>query len=142
MFIGVASVASGGNRHSLNTRRRLSTWQAGQGQETRSSRSGRARRENARTHRELLALLDDTMKLDKDPSEQEEQLRRKRSSRKNKEQRGAARAATIAFDSDEWDEMVGAGWSVKDSSSLLVGAGYNYFGRSEPTGRWRCHSMR
>ena len=30
----------------------------------------------------------------------------------------------IAFDSDEWDEMVGAGWSVKDSSSLLVGAGY------------------
>ena len=66
------------------------------------------------------------MKLDEDPSEQEEQLGRKpRSSRKNKEeQRGAARAATIAFDSDEWDEMVGAGWSVKDSSSLLVGAGY------------------
>ena len=80
----------------------------------------RARRENARTHRELLALLDDTMKLDKDPSEQEEQLRRKRSSRKNEKQRGAARAATIAFDSDEWDEMVGAGWSVKDSSSLLL----------------------
>ena len=85
----------------------------------------RARRENARTHRELLALLDDTMtKLDKDPSEQEEQLGRKRSSRKNKEQRGAARAATIAFDSDEWDEMLRAGWSVKGSSSLLVGAGY------------------
>jgi len=37
LFIGVASVASGGNRHSLNTRRRLSTWQAGQGQEARSS---------------------------------------------------------------------------------------------------------
>ena len=84
----------------------------------------RARRENARTHRELLALLDDTMKLDEDPSEQEEQLRRKRSSRKNKEQRGAARAATIAFDSEEWDEMTQAGWSVKGSSSLLVGAGY------------------
>ena len=84
----------------------------------------RARRENARTHRELLALLDDTMKLDKDPSEQEEQLGRKHRSRKKKEQRGAARAATIAFDSDEWDEMLGAGWSVKDSSSLLVGAGY------------------
>ena len=46
-------------------------------------------------------------KLDKDPSEQEEQLGRKRSSRKNKEQRGAARAVTIAFDSDEWDEMAG-----------------------------------
>ena len=64
------------------------------------------------------------MKLDKDPSEQEEQLRRKRSSRNNKEQRGAPRAATIAFDSDEWDEMVEAGWSVKASSSLLGGAGY------------------
>ena len=63
------------------------------------------RRENARTHRELLALLGDTMKLDEDPSEQEEQLGRKRSSRKNKEQRGAARAATIAFDSEEWDEI-------------------------------------
>ena len=49
------------------------------------------------------------MKLDKDPSEQEEQLGRKRSSRKNKEQRGAARAATIAFDSEEWDEMTQAG---------------------------------
>jgi len=71
-----------------------------------------------------LALLDDTMKLDEDPSEQEEQVRRERRSRKNEKQRGAARAATIAFDSDEWDEMVGAGWSVKDSSSLLVGAGY------------------
>ena len=54
------------------------------------------------------------MKLDEDPSEQEEQVRRKRRSRKNEEQRGAARAVTIAFDSDEWDEMVGAGWSVKD----------------------------
>ena len=64
------------------------------------------------------------MKLDEDPSEQEEQLGRKRSSRKNKEQRGAARAATIAFSSDEWDEMVEAGWSVKASSSLLGGAGY------------------
>ena len=68
-----------------------------------------------------MALLDDTMKLDKDPSEQEEQLRRKRSSRKNKEQRGAARAATIAFDSEEWDEMTQAGWSVKDSSSRRAG---------------------
>ena len=84
----------------------------------------RARRENARTHRELLALLDDTMKLPKDPSEQEEQVRRERRSRKNEKQRGAARAATIAFSSDEWDEMLGAGWSVKASSSLLVGAGY------------------
>ena len=36
----------------------------------------RARRENARTHRELLALLDDTMKLDEDPSEQEERRSR------------------------------------------------------------------
>ena len=43
LFIGVASVASGGNRHSLNTRRRLSTWQAGEGQETRAPRSGRDR---------------------------------------------------------------------------------------------------
>ena len=59
------------------------------------------------------------MKLDEDPSEQQEQLRRKRRSRKNKEQHGAARA-----DSEEWDEMAEAGWSVKDSSSLLVGAGY------------------
>ena len=64
------------------------------------------------------------MKLDEDPSEQEEQVRRKRRSRKNEEQRGAARAATIAFDSEEWDEMTQAGWSVKGSSSLLVGAGY------------------
>ena len=81
-------------------------------------------RENARTHRELLALLDDTMKLDEDPNEQEEQLGRKRRSRNNKEQRGAPRAATIAFDSEEWDEMTQAGWSVKGSSSLLGGAGY------------------
>ena len=64
------------------------------------------------------------MKLPKDPSEQEEQVRRERRSRKNEKQRGAARAATIAFSSDEWDEMLGAGWSVKASSSLLVGAGY------------------
>ena len=57
------------------------------------------------------------MKLDEDPSEQEEQLGRKRSSRKNKEQRGAARAATIAFDSDEWDEMAGAGWLAGPSAA-------------------------
>ena len=52
------------------------------------------------------------MKLDEDPSEQEEQVRRKRRSRKNEEQRGAARAATIAFDSEEWDEMTEAGYGI------------------------------
>ena len=41
-----------------------------------------------------MALLDDTMKLDKDPSEQEEQLGRKHRSRKKKERSCCCPSAT------------------------------------------------
>ena len=70
------------------------------------------------------------MKLDSDPREQREQgdtststsASVRRSSRR-KGQESLARATTIAFSSEQWDEMVAAGWSV-NGCALLVGAGY------------------
>ena len=65
------------------------------------------------------------MKLDSDPREQREQgdtstsTSVRRSSRR-KGQESLARATTIAFNSEQWDEMVAAGWSPSKAAVFLL----------------------